>query len=85
MLISVSKAENPRAFNEPVYPPVDPTADTTPLYFGLVVGAEAVENSSLVTAAVRLSLDTVNAHSNILGRYSLHYTLTYSDVREYIR
>ncbi len=65
-----------------VYPPVDPTADTTPLYFGLVVGAEAVaENSSLVTVAARLSLDTINAHLNILRRYSLHYTLTYSNVR----
>ncbi len=89
-IILVSKAEMGTCQNYPpysrefdgVYPPVDPTAYTTPLYFGLVVGAEAVENSSLVTAAARLSLDTINVHSNTLRGYSLHYTLTYSDVRD---
>ncbi len=61
----------------PVYPMTSPEGIDS-LYFGLLVG-DSIENSSVI-AAVRLSLDIINSYSDILSGYSLHYTLTYSDV-----
>ncbi len=81
--ISVSKAELEVPYStyfDEVYPP-DSDPDTTPLYFGLVIGKESVvENSDSLVSAVKLSLDAVNNHPNLLRGYSLHYTLTYTNV-----
>ena len=54
---------------------------TTPLYFGLMV-APSEDSTYLNTTvtAVQLALDAINTKSDLLKGYSLHYTLTMSQV-----
>ena len=66
-----------------VYPPVRPSL--TPLYFGLMVApSEDSDYLNTTLTAVQLALDTINADSDLLRGYSLHYILTTSQVRTYI-
>ena len=53
----------------------------TPLYFGLMVApSEDSDYLNTTLTAVQLALDTINADSDLLRGYSLHYTLTVSQV-----
>ena len=64
-----------------VYPPVndsDPSAK--PLYFGLLQSFGTNFNGSGSIAGVRVALDLINSDATLLPGYSLHYTLTDSQV-----
>ena len=52
-----------------------------PLYFGLMGQSEDSDYLNSTVTAVQLALDKINADSNLLKGYSLHYTLTISQVR----
>ena len=63
-------------------PPIpDNQSMATPLYFGLMVApSEDSDYLNTTLTAVQLALDTINADSDLLRGYSLHYTLTVSQV-----
>ena len=63
-----------------VYPSVHRSV-ALPLYFGLMVSP--VSNNDYVNStvtAVQIALDSINDNPNLLRGYSLHYTLTTSQV-----
>ena len=56
-------------------------SSTTPLYFGLmVVSFEDGDYLNTTVTAVQLAVDEINSDLNLLRGYSLHYTLTASQV-----
>ena len=56
-------------------------SSTTPLYFGLMIAlSEDSDYLNTTVTAVQLALDEINSDSDILRGYSLHYTLTVSQV-----
>ena len=64
-----------------VYSPLGRSSGLSPLYFGLMVAP--TEDSDYVNAtltAVQLALNEINANSDLLRGYSLHYSLTVSQV-----
>ena len=64
-----------------IYPSLDQSGGLSPLYFGLM--AAPSEDSDYVNAtvkAIQLALDEINDNSDLLRGYSLHYTLTVSQV-----
>ena len=63
-----------------VYPSVN-SSTTTPLYFGLMGASEDSNYLNTTVTAVQLALDEINSESHLLRGYSLHYTLTTSQVR----
>ena len=66
-----------------IYPLEDKSSNPspTPLYFGLMVApSEDSDYLNTTLTAVQLALDTINADSDLLRGYSLHYTLTVSQV-----
>ena len=64
-----------------VYPSVK-QSQTIPLYFGLMVApSENNDYLNSTVTAVQIALDNINDDPNLLGGYSLHYTLTTSQVR----
>ena len=65
-----------------VYPPYDETDHRTPLTFALLHSFGGSFVSSGAVAGVQVALDTINsANPEVLPGYSLHYTLTDSQVR----
>ena len=66
-----------------VYPSVNESnsSSTTPLYFGLMGASEDSDYLNTTVTAVQLALDEINSESHLLRGYSLHYTLTTSQVR----
>ena len=63
-----------------VYPPDGEDSNSTPLHFALVLsfGGEYLSIGAL--PGVQIALDYINNEPSILPGYSLHYTLTYSEV-----
>ena len=64
-----------------IYPPVDEN-DTTrmPLYFALLQSFGSELNGSGSVAGLQVALDRINSDPTLLPGYSLHYTLTDSQV-----
>ena len=63
-----------------VYPPVDESDGSTPLYFALVLSSGGEYTSIGAVPGVQVALDYVNNQPDILPGYSLHYTLADSQV-----
>ena len=63
-----------------VYPPINETDGRTPLYFALVLSFGGDYKSIGVLPGVQIALDYINSQPSILPGYSLHYTLTDSQV-----
>ena len=69
-----------------VYPPSlesspEQTEAIIPLYIGLMTSLSGEDQGmSVVVPAVQIALDAINDHPNLLDDYSLHYTLTQSEV-----
>ena len=64
-----------------IYPSVN-QSETIPLYFGLMVAPfENDDYLNSIVTAVQNALDSINGDPNFMGGYSLHYTLTTSQVR----
>ena len=67
-----------------VYPPVNESDDSAPvrapLYFALVLSSGGQYTSIGALPAVQVALDYVNSQPDILPGYSLHYTLSDSQV-----
>ena len=62
-----------------VYPNV--TGDsTTSLYFGLMLSLSGDQQSTGALAGIQAALDDINSRDELLPGYSLHYTLTDSQV-----
>ena len=55
--------------------------ETCPLYFALMMSFGGEYVSSGVIASVQYALDQINSDSDLLPGYSLHYTLTDSQVQ----
>ena len=64
-----------------IYPPVDENDTRTPLYFALLQSFGSVLNGSGSVAGLQVALDRINSDPTLLPGYSLHYTLTDSQVR----
>jgi len=64
-----------------VYPPVNENDGSTPLYFALVLSSGGQYTSIGALPGVQIALDYINSQPDILPGYSLHYTLTDSQVR----
>ena len=52
----------------------------TPLYFGLMLSLSGDQQSTGALAGVQAALDDINSRDDLLPGYSLHYTLTDSQV-----
>ena len=63
-----------------VYPPVNESDGRTPLYFALMLSFGGQLTSIGALPGVQIALDYINSQSDILPGYSLHYTLTDSQV-----
>ena len=64
-----------------IYPPVDQNDTTrTPLYFALLQSFGSELNGSGSVAGLQVALDRINSDPTLLPGYSLHYTLTDSQV-----
>ena len=63
-----------------IYPPVNETDDRTSLYFALVLSSGGQLASFGVIPGVQIALDYINSQPSILPGYTLHYTLTDSQV-----
>ena len=65
-----------------IYPPVNESDDRTSLYFALVLsfGSEVTYKSIGALPGVQIALDYINSQPSILPGYTLHYTLTDSQV-----
>ena len=73
---------NPEDYLE-VYPdPTDPEVlrGRTPLYFALIQSLGGELDGSGSVAGVKVALDRINNDSSLLPGYTLHYTLTDSQV-----
>ena len=53
---------------------------TLPLYFGLMLSLSGDHQSTGALAGVQAALDDINRRDDLLPGYSLHYTLTDSQV-----
>ena len=56
------------------------TNKSTPLYFGLMLSLSGDQQSTGALAGVQAALDHINSRDDLLHGYSLHYTLTDSEV-----
>ena len=63
-----------------LYPPVDETDERTPLYFALTLSFGGSYKSIGALPGVQIALDYINSEPSILPGYTLHYTLTDSQV-----
>ena len=65
-----------------IYPPVNDTDGRTPLYFAVVLSFGGSSYKSVgALPGVQIALDYINSERSVLPGYSLHYTLTDSQVR----
>ena len=64
-----------------IYPPVDESDTRTPLHFALLQSFGSEFNGSGAVAGLQVALDRINSDPTLLPGYSLHYTLTDSQVR----
>ena len=63
------------------YPPIYENDTRTPLYFALLQSFGGQYNGSGSVAGLQVALDRINNDPNILPGYTLHYTLTDTQVR----
>lgn len=63
-----------------IYPPVNEADGRIPLYFALVLSFGGEYKSNGAIPGVQIALDYINSEPSILPGYSLHYTLTDSQV-----
>ena len=63
-----------------VYPEVDENDSRTPLYFALMLSFGGDYTTIGALPAVQIALDYINSQPSILSGYTLHYTLTNSQV-----
>ena len=63
-----------------VYPPVNNNDTRTPLYFALLQSFGSKLNGSGSVAGLQVALDRINSDPTLLPGYTLHYTLTDSQV-----
>ena len=64
-----------------IYPPVDENDTRTPLYFALLQSFGGQYNGSGAVAGLQVALDRINSDPTLLPGYTLHYTLTDTQVR----
>ena len=64
-----------------VYPPVNESDGRMPLYFAAMLSFGGQFTSVGALPGVQIALDYINSQPDILPGYSLHYTLTDSQVR----
>ena len=81
-LLSLAFAATPWPYLQ-IYPPVNQTDKRTPLYFALMLSTTSFR-SILVLPGVQIALDYINNEPSILPGYSLHYTLSDSQVTSII-
>lgn len=62
-----------------IYPPVNGSDDRMPLYFALML-SRRIPSSIRALPGVQIALDYINNHPSILPGYTLHYTLSDSEV-----
>ena len=85
---SVTLAQESQEPYHQIYPPVNDTDGRTPLYFAVVLSFGGSSYKSVgALPGIQIALDYINSEPSILPGYSLHYTLTDSQVRhtEYVR
>ena len=63
-----------------IYPPINESDGRTPLHFAHMLSFGGDFRSIGALPGTQLALDYVNSHPSILPGYSLHYTLTDSQV-----
>ena len=64
-----------------IYPPINENDTRTPLYFALLQSFGGQYNGSGSVAGLQVALDRINKDPNLLPGYTLHYTLTDTQVR----
>ena len=57
------------------------TNSSLPLHFGLMLTLSGDQQSTGALAGVQAALDDINSRNDLLPGYSLHYTLTDSQVK----
>ena len=62
-----------------IYPPINDSDSRTPLYFGLMLSSANLR-SIIALPGVQIALDYINSQPSILPGYTLHCTLTDSQV-----
>ena len=63
-----------------IYPTAETQNESTALYFGLMLSLSGEQQSTGALAGVQDALDHINSRHDLLPGYSLHYTLTDSQV-----
>ena len=64
-----------------IYPPIDENDTRKPLHFALLQSFGSEYNGSGSVAGLQVALDRINSDPTLLPGYSLHYTLTDSQVK----
>ena len=77
--MTLASAKSPSSYLQ-IYPPVNGSDGRTPLYFALMLSFGGDYTSIGALPGVQIALDYVNRQPSILPGYSLHYTLTDSQV-----
>ncbi len=82
----VCSAQNEQSLYKEVYPPVNLSDSRNELrshlFFALVQSFGVQFNGSENIAGIKVAMDRINNSTDILPGYTLHYTLTDSQVRE---
>ena len=67
-----------------IYPPYNETDSRTPLHLAVVLSFGGEYTSIGALPGVQIALDYINSQPSILPGYTLHYTLTDSQVYTYL-